>query len=131
HHVGLQLLGQLDGFAAIARLADDLHIALQRQDEPETLAHHRVIISQQDTDHRRASSRSRRIGAGPASSSGTQTSIPRPSPGLVRTVMPPPALRARARIPVMPIPPATPPDAWMPRPSSEKDRQSRSPSGLR
>ena len=42
---GLQFFGQFDGFAAVARLAHDLHIRLRAQDQLESLAHHRVVVS--------------------------------------------------------------------------------------
>ena len=89
HDVGLQLLGQFDGFAAVARFAHDLHVGLRAQDHLEALAHHGVVVSQQDADlfH---------------SSAGTRTSITTPWPGFDCTVTSPPALRARARIPIIP-----------------------------
>ena len=50
HDVGLQLLGQFDGFAAVGGLADDLHIGLRAEDHLEALADHGVVVSQQDAD---------------------------------------------------------------------------------
>ena len=50
HHVGLQFLGQFHGFAAVAGLAHDLHVGLRAQDHLESLAHHGVVVSQQDAD---------------------------------------------------------------------------------
>ena len=75
--------------AAIAGLAHNLHIGLRAQDHLEALAHYRMVVSQQDSNafHSRM---------------GTRTSIRTPSPGRECTVTSPPALRARARMPIMP-----------------------------
>jgi hypothetical protein len=48
--VGLQLLGQPDGFPAVAGLAGDLHVGLRLQDHPKAVTDHGVIVSQQDAD---------------------------------------------------------------------------------
>ncbi len=50
HDVGLQAFGQFHGFAAVAGLADDLHVGLRAQDHFEALAHHGVIVSEQDAN---------------------------------------------------------------------------------
>jgi hypothetical protein len=47
----MKLPGQLHGFAAIARLADDLHVGLRFQNQPEAFAHHGVIVGQQNPQH--------------------------------------------------------------------------------
>ena len=49
-HVRLQFFGQIHGFPSVARLTDDFHIGLRRQDHLESLPHHRVIVSQHDAD---------------------------------------------------------------------------------
>ena len=50
HHVGLQLGGQFQRLAAIAGLADDLHIGLLGKDHLEPPPHHRVVVSQQNAN---------------------------------------------------------------------------------
>ena len=48
-HVGMQFLGQLHGFAAVAGLAHDLHVGLRGEDHAEALAHQRVIVGEQNS----------------------------------------------------------------------------------
>ena len=58
---------------------------------------------------------------------GTRTSISTPCPSLERTLKSPPTLRARARIPIIPMPRRSAPAAGKPRPSSRIERRTSPP----
>ena len=47
----MKLFGQFHSFAAIARLAHDLHVGLRFENQTETLPHHGMIVSQQYPQH--------------------------------------------------------------------------------
>ena len=50
HDLGMKLFGQLDGFLAIARLADDLHVRLVFEHAAKSTANQAVIIHEQHCD---------------------------------------------------------------------------------
>src|SRR5262249_36298217 len=85
-----EFFGEVDGFPAIASLADDLHVFLIFEDHAEALTDQGMIVCEQDADHDVLR--------------GAQTSMVRPSPGLDSSFNSPPALRARARMPESPMP---------------------------
>ena len=80
-----------DGLAAVAGFADDLHVGLRAEDHLEALADHRVIVSQQDSDAFHCGS-------------GLALQLEHPRPGASGSSASPPALRARARMPISPRP---------------------------
>ena len=88
---GLSDSASCQRLAPVAGLAHDFHIGLLGQDHLEALAHYRVIVSQQDANSFH-------------SGAATRTSIRTPPPGAERISTSPPALRARARMPIMPMP---------------------------
>ena len=49
---GRELTGGADRFGAVAGLTDDLDAGLRLEDHAEACAHERLIVGQEDTDHR-------------------------------------------------------------------------------
>lgn len=51
HHIRMELFGQLDRFGSVRRLADDLNLRIELEKHPQSLANHRMIVCDDDTDH--------------------------------------------------------------------------------
>src|ERR1017187_8605728 len=49
-HIRAQLGGQVDSFPAVTGFADDFHVGLGAEDHLEAVAHHGVVVSQQDAN---------------------------------------------------------------------------------
>src|SRR5215208_3183226 len=47
-HVGLELPGHLQGLLAVLRFADHLELRVEREEHPQALAHHAVVVGYQD-----------------------------------------------------------------------------------
>ena len=82
----------------LAASPDDLHVGLRGENHFEALADQHVVVGKKDSDHIFSL-----CNAGV--SSGADTSMVTPAPGCDWMVISPPALRARARMPLRPIPP--------------------------
>ena len=57
-HIGLKLFAELHGFAAVAGLADDLHVGLRGKNHVEALPDQHVIVGQKNSDHTSSRGRS-------------------------------------------------------------------------
>ena len=71
--VGVELLVELDGLGAPARLADHLDVELVFEDAAESLADQRMIVGEQDADTTRCHATSLRAGAAGAVHAGTRS----------------------------------------------------------
>ena len=51
HHIGLNLLNELDAFKSVARFADDLKVGLTLQERLYAASEKRVIVNEQNSNH--------------------------------------------------------------------------------
>src|SRR5207247_4110359 len=97
----------LHGLKSVARLADNLDIGLDLDDEPKALPHQGLVVREQDSDHRRSTS------------SGSRARTRKPPPSCGPASRSPPYSATRSRMPTSPGPWPTPfPALLPPRPSS-------------
>src|SRR5262249_31743699 len=106
HHVGPVLAGQGHGQAPVLRLTDHRHVRRGLHQHPEPGAQQRLIVGQQDPDHRAVA----------ALATGSRAVASNPPPSCGPAARSPPTAAARSIIPVTPWP--APPLALPPRPSS-------------